>query len=110
MKTVRATYAKNQFGEVLKMAESEPVYIAKRGVAKAVVVDAAQYDALVKKARDPEDTRLDELRARYDALFASMQTEQSRRAMDKLLTASADELNRLAARAIRKKRRSGVSD
>lgn len=110
MKIVGATYAKNQFGEVLKMAESKPVYIAKRGVPKAVVVGAAEFDALVKKTRDPEDARLDELRARYDALFASMQTKRSRRAMDKVLTASADELNRAAARAIRKRRRSGVPD
>jgi len=103
-KYVSATAAKNNFGQVLKMAETEAVYIVKHGKPRTVVVDAARYDALVRKGRDPADAALDRLRQEFDALCAHMQTERSRKAVDKLLTASAADLNRVAARGIRKAR------
>jgi len=104
VKSISATAAKNRFGEVLRMAETEPVYIVKHGKPRTVVVDAASYDALVRKGRDPADKALDALREEFEALCIEMQSPRSRKAIDRLLTASADELNRVAARGIRKAR------
>jgi len=100
-KRVSATVAKNRFGDVMRMAETEPVYILKHGKAKTVVVDAAHYEALAEKGRAPQDKVVEDLRKEFDAMVASMQTKRWRRGVDKLLTAPADELNRIAAQGIR---------
>ena len=105
---VQATDAKNRFGAILKsIRNSEPVYIEKHGKAEAVVLDIASYRALVHKARAPHEIQLDTLRDEFDALYASMQSAKSRIAGDKLLRASAAELNRVAAQRTKVRRRVG---
>ena len=103
-KYVSATVAKNRFGDVLRMAETEPVYIVKHGKPQTVVVDAKTYAKLAKRGRAPHEKQLDSLRAEFDALYATMQTPRWRKGVDALVMASADELNRIAARRIRKSR------
>ncbi len=103
-KRVSATVAKNRFGDVMRMAEAGPVYIVKHGKPRTVVVDARQYEALAEKGRDPQHKAVEALRKEFDVLVASMQTARSRKAFDRLLAASAEELNALAAKSILRKR------
>lgn len=103
-KYVNATDAKNRFGDVLRMAEFEPVYIVKHGKPVTVVVDAARYDALARKRPDPQAAKLEQLRTEFDAMVAKMQRPRSRKAMDLLLSASAEELNAISAKSILSKR------
>jgi prevent-host-death family protein len=96
--TVNATQAKNQFGAILRRVRTAaPVFIEKHGAAQAVVLDIGSYRTLVHKAREPEQVQLDVLREEFDALYARMQSPESRNAVDLLSSASADELNRVAA-------------
>jgi|KBSMisStandDraft_5_1062788.scaffolds.fasta_scaffold231437_2 prevent-host-death family protein len=103
-KRVSATVAKNQLGQILRMAEQEPVYIIKHGKPQTVVIAADAYENLVMRAQDRDDTELAKLRAEFEALYASMQTERSRKRVEAFLEASADQLNKAAARRIRKER------
>lgn len=50
MAEMTATDAKNRFGQVLEMAQAEPVAIQKSGRDVAYVVSAEQYHALLEKA------------------------------------------------------------
>lgn len=54
MAEMTATDAKNKFGQVLDMAQAEPVRIQKNGRDVAVVLSAEQYAALVKTAETPK--------------------------------------------------------
>jgi len=103
-KRVSATVAKNRLGQILRMAEEEPVYIVKHGKPQTVVIGADAYEKLVSRAQDRDDPQLAALHADFEALYESMQTARSRRRVDALLRASADQLNRAAARTIRKNR------
>ena len=103
-KRVSATVAKNRLGQVLRMAEDEPVYIIKHGKPQAVLIAAERYEQLVTRAQDRDDLQLAKLRADFEKMYASMQTARWRTGMDALLTASADQLNKVAARRIRKAR------
>ena len=103
-KRVSATVAKNQLGRILRLAEEEPVYIVRHGKRQTVVIAAEAYEKLMARAEDRDDPRLAELRADFEALYASMQTERSRRRVDAFLNATAEQLNRAAARRIRKAR------
>ena len=53
MAKMTATDAKNKFGQVLEMAQAEPVAIQKNGRDVAYVVSAEQYAALVKDSAAP---------------------------------------------------------
>jgi prevent-host-death family protein len=53
MSEISATDAKNKFGQVLEMAQAEPVRIQKNGRDVAVVVSAEQYAALQREATAP---------------------------------------------------------
>jgi len=103
-KRVSATVAKNQLGQILRMAEDEPVYIVKHGKPQAVVIAADRYERLVSRAQDRADLQLESLRAEFEAMYDSMQTARWRKGMNAMLTASAEQLNRVAARRIRKAR------
>ena len=103
-KRVSATVAKNQLGQIMRLAEQEPVYIVKHGKPQTVVIGAEAYENLLSRAQDRDDLQLAKLRADFEAMYASMQTKRWRKGVDALLTASADQLNRLAARRIRKSR------
>ena len=103
-KRVTATAAKNNFGEILRMAEVEPVYIVKHGKPKTVILDAAQYEALTQRPRHPDDESLASLRAEFDRV-SRMQAPAWRKGVKELLSASADDLNRMASRRIRARAR-----
>ena len=104
-KRVSATSAKNRFGEILRMAETEPVYIVKHGKPKTVVIDAVQFEALTQRLRHPDDETIASLRKEFDGLVAGMQSPRWQKGIEKLLSASDDELNRVAARRIRARAR-----
>ena len=53
MAEINATDAKNRFGQVLEMAQAEPVRIQKNGRDVAVVLSAEQYAALVSESNVP---------------------------------------------------------
>lgn len=96
---VNATQAKNHFGEILRhVRTSSPVFIEKHGSRLAVVLDAGSYDSLVLRARDAQQVQLDALRDEFDALYASMQTARSRRAVKELSTISAERLTSVIAK------------
>lgn len=54
MAEMTATDAKNKFGQVLEMAQAEPVRIQKNGRDVAVVLSPEQYTALVERAAEPK--------------------------------------------------------
>lgn len=54
MAAMTATDAKNKFGQVLEMAQAEPVAIQKNGRDVAYVVSADQYHALVNAGATPK--------------------------------------------------------
>jgi prevent-host-death family protein len=92
-RSIPATEAKNRFGEVLKAAEAGPVFIEKRGRYQAVVLALDDYQSLLARNRTPDEARLDALRKEFDKLYARMQSRRSRRATDRLLAASDEEIN-----------------
>lgn len=51
----------------------------------------------MEKSRTPADASRDELHREFEVLYAQMQSAKSRRSVDSLLSASAEELNRTAA-------------
>jgi prevent-host-death family protein len=53
MANITATEAKNKFGQVLEMAQAEPVRIQKNGRDVAIVVSPEQYAALVEGSDTP---------------------------------------------------------
>jgi prevent-host-death family protein len=54
MAAMTATDAKNKFGQVLEMAQAEPVRIQKNGRDVAVVLSPEQYNALVEQGTGPK--------------------------------------------------------
>ena len=54
MASITATQAKNKFGQVLEMAQAEPVRIQKNGRDVAVVLSPEQYGALVNQSAAPK--------------------------------------------------------
>ena len=54
MSEITATDAKNKFGQMLEMAQKEPVRIQKNGRDVAVVLSPEQYEALVSDNSAPK--------------------------------------------------------
>ena len=54
MSNITATDAKNKFGQVLEMAQAEPVRIQKNGRDVAIVLSPEQYGALVAQSSTPK--------------------------------------------------------
>lgn len=54
MSEITATDAKNKFGQLLEMAQKEPVRIQKNGRDVAVLVSPEQYSALVNDSTAPK--------------------------------------------------------
>ena len=103
-KTINATRAKNAFGEIMEsVRKSVPVIIEKHGKAAAVVLNVIQYRTLVRQARTPDEVHLDGLREDFETLYSSMQNDRARKAVDSLLAASAEDLNKTAAERARKR-------
>jgi prevent-host-death family protein len=96
---VNATQAKNRFGEILRhVRTSAPVFIEKHGAPLAVVLDVQSYETLMFRARDAQQAQLDALRDEFEAMYSRMQQPRSRRAIDRLLAASDEELTSVATR------------
>ncbi|MGV8954567.1 MAG: type II toxin-antitoxin system Phd/YefM family antitoxin [Cypionkella sp.] len=53
MANITATDAKNRFGQVLEMAQAEPVRIQKNGRDVAIVLSPEQYGTLVESSNAP---------------------------------------------------------
>jgi prevent-host-death family protein len=103
-KTINATRAKNAFGEIMEsVRKSVPVFIEKHGKVEAVVLDVGRYRTLVRQARTPDEVHLDGLREDFETLYLSMQEDKSREAVDSLLSASAENLNKTAAERARRR-------
>jgi prevent-host-death family protein len=101
-KTINATRAKNAFGEIMESVRmSVPVFIEKHGKAEAVVLNVGHYRTLVRQARTPDEVLLDGLREDFESLYMSMQGDKSRKAVDSLLSASAEDFNKTAAERAR---------
>lgn len=98
--SMTATEAKNGFGRALERAlRGEPVVITKQQKPKAVLISFEDYQALSQPSHDI----LEELRAEYDARFATMQTAAARRSMDKALRATPRQMGEAAVKAARKR-------
>ena len=54
MSEMSATDAKNKFGQMLEMAQAEPVRIQKNGRDVAIVLSPEQYGALAANANAPK--------------------------------------------------------
>ena len=54
MSEITATDAKNKFGQLLEMAQKEPVRIQKNGRDVAVVLSPEQYEALANRETQPK--------------------------------------------------------
>lgn len=54
MAEITATDAKNRFGQVLEMAQAEPVRIQKNGRDVAVVLSPEEYRKLVQQSNAPK--------------------------------------------------------
>jgi prevent-host-death family protein len=54
MAEITATDAKNRFGQVLEMAQAEPVRIQKNGRDVAVVLSPEEYGKLLKQSNAPK--------------------------------------------------------
>jgi prevent-host-death family protein len=65
MAAITATDAKNKFGQVLEMAQAEPVRIQKNGRDVAIVLSPEQYSALTANSVQPKvRPAIEELMAR----------------------------------------------
>ena len=54
MAAITATEAKNKFGQVLEMAQAEPVRIQKNGRDVAIMLSPEQYGALMRDSNAPK--------------------------------------------------------
>ena len=105
MKRVNATSAKNRFGEILRMAETEPVYIIKHGRPRTVIMNAAHFEALQEGRRHPDEETVAALRDEFNQMVARMQEPRWRKGVERVLSASDEELNRIARGRIRARAR-----
>jgi prevent-host-death family protein len=64
MATVRVTDARAQFPDLLSTAQTEAVFLERRGKVTAVVVSVAQYERMMDALEEAEDT------AAFDAALA----------------------------------------
>jgi prevent-host-death family protein len=75
MKTMTASDARRRFGQLLKMAQSEPVCIRKQGRDVAVVLSLDEFDCLAAAARpdvkDVERLHRESVR-RYSRLYQAL--------------------------------------
>jgi prevent-host-death family protein len=100
--TVRASAAKNQFGQLLESAiKGNRIVITKHDVPKAVLLSIEEFHALSGEPR----AKLNLLTEELDALVARMQTPKARVAMMSAFHASPKQLGRAAVAAARKRGR-----
>jgi len=64
MATIKVTDARAQFPDLLSTAQTEAVFLERRGKVEAVVVSPAQYERMMDALEDAEDV------AAFDAAIA----------------------------------------
>jgi prevent-host-death family protein len=95
-----ATQAKNEFGRVLEsVLQGGRAVITKHAAPKAILISMDEFQRISQAS----ELALDSLSEEFDALFASMQTPKSRRAMKAAFGASPEELGKAAVLATRKR-------
>jgi len=67
--SLTATEAKNRFGQVLELAQRQPVHIDKAGRRHSVVMSAAHYDSLLAAAQSPVAVEHGEAGRRFYELY-----------------------------------------
>jgi antitoxin Phd len=98
---VSATEAKNEFGRVLELAQSNgAVAIMRHETPRGVLLSVEEFEALMEAKRPTLNT----LRQEFDAMFEGMQTPAARAAMRAAFDASGDELGKAAVAAARKRK------
>ena len=91
-----STVAQNNFGEMLTTVRSgKPVAIERNKELVAVVIEVGEYERL---SQGPKPV-LNLLTEHYDRMVASMQTPQFTRAMERLFTATPEQLGAAAVKA-----------
>lgn len=99
--TMRASEAKNQFGQALDSALSgRAVVITKHDTPKAILMSLEEFEAMTMRQR-----KLDTLSAEFDAMYQRMQTPESKAGVDKFLAATPKDLGAAAAEAAKATRR-----
>ena len=107
-KSVSATDAKNEFGQVLETALRDgAVVITKHDAPRAVLLSWEEYNALL--GGESPDPDLTALTREFDRLYESMQSPRAGSAMDALLSASSEDLGKAAVRAARVKKKPAKS-
>jgi antitoxin Phd len=106
--SVTATEAKNQFGRLLEtVIRGGRVFITRHDAPKAVLISVEDFEALSASAKASVKTnvktKLNTLRAEYDALVAEMQTPRARAGIEAAFNSSPEELGRVAAEAMSKR-------
>lgn len=102
MPCVTASRAENEFSAILEQAcEKGPLAITQYNVPKAVLIACPDYD-LPRRARS---TLLRNLESEFEGLLASMQTSQSKQAVQTAFEASPAKLGRAAIKQASKKRK-----
>lgn len=97
-KNFSASDAKTKLGEVIDLvAASGIATITRRGRQRFAVMQLETVEALFNIV---SDYQLESLGGRYDALIATMQTEESKSAIDSLFSASPEEIGAVAASAV----------
>ena len=97
--TVRATDAKQQFGQLLEAAiRGERVVITRHDSPKAVLLSMKEFETLSRST----EVKLDTLSARFDAALQRMQTAKARGGMKAAFNASPKQLGKTALAAARR--------
>src|SRR6476646_1551723 len=98
--TIPSTQAQNEFGRILDQATAgQDIAITRHNVTRAVLVSAARYRQLTGGGEEPALTSLD---ARFDELYALMQTAKVREGTARAVEATPGEMGRAAVAAAKR--------
>lgn len=99
-KSVTATEAQNNFGQVLgSVARGDMVYITRYDRPEAVVLSIEKFNALA----GPDSSSLDDLTHEFDDRLARMQSAEAAAGMDTFFELTSAELGEAALRGARRK-------
>lgn len=94
--TVAASRLKNEFGSVFEQAAvGGAVVITKHNTPRAVLVDYAEFEALIRQVTPA----LDDLSDQFDDLLAAMQTPEAKAGVAAAFDATPEELGKAAVKA-----------
>lgn len=98
-----ASALKNSFGAVIKSAQTNgAVAITRHNQREFVILPANDYDDLVQQVNGDSAIDLDDLKAKYDAIFERMQAQDYNEGMERSFLASTEELGDAAAKQVEK--------